>query len=517
MDDMTQNPGPTAGPTTQSHPDGHGNGLDRFFGWIRSVDLRRDGDDKWLAGVCSGIASRLGVDPIVIRAVLVLLVVLGGVGITVYLIAWAFLPNNHEEIIAEKALRDGDVLGIILLVVVGLSLIGGTGLAGDSSGLGWIWWVVVPIGLVVWLVTRNRDGRKARTGQPAYGPPPASYGAQPAYGPPPASYGAQPGSAWPASSPSTPAWSTSAPAVATPPFAPGQTPEGAGTGTEGSAAQAPDPQNPVPETQEYSAVSTTYAPTTYAPAPGATPPGGVYAPPPAPVAPRPKPPKVPRRRSGGFVATLLVGGLALAAYGAALSIHDAANWAGSDQTVALAAALAVLGLGTLVLGLLGRRAGFTGFLAVVLALVTWTSSVVPDVTFGGGIGERTWRPSATDTAAKYRLGIGSAALDLADAPDNPGTARQIEARVGIGELRIYIPDNLTVEVHSSVGAGDISRMGAADLGPIADPGVNGDGGPVQLNGQDGRNISTVETFGTGAPDVVVDAHVGLGQILIGRE
>jgi hypothetical protein len=40
---------------------------------------------------------------------------------------------------------------------------------------------------------------------------------------------------------------------------------------------------------------------------------------------------------------------------------------------------------------------------------------------------------------------------------------------------------------------------------------------VQLNGQDGRNISTVETFGTGAPDVVVDAHVGLGQILFGRE
>ena len=119
---MTQNPGPTAGPTNQTASDGHANGLDRFFGWIRSVDLRRDGDDKWLAGVCSGIATRLGVDPIVIRAVLVLLVVLGGVGITVYLIAWAFLPNNREEIIAEKALRDGDVLGIILLVVIGLSL-----------------------------------------------------------------------------------------------------------------------------------------------------------------------------------------------------------------------------------------------------------------------------------------------------------------------------------------------------------------------------------------------------------
>lgn len=489
---MTQNPGPTAGPTNQTNADGHVNGLDRFFGWIRSVDLRRDGDDKWLAGVCSGIATRLGVDPIVIRAVLVLLVVLGGVGITVYLIAWAFLPNNREEIIAEKALRDGDVLGIILLVVIGLSLIGANGLTGDASGIGWIWWVVVPVGLVVWLVTRNRDGRKARAGQSAYGPPPASYASP--YAPPapyaaaPAPYAAQPGVTAPAASPAHP----------------GQT--------------SPVPESTDSPTQEYAAVSTTtYAPAPGATAPVATPPGGVYGPPPTPVAPRPRPPKVPRRRSGGFVATLLVGGLALAAYGATLSIHDAANWPGSDETVALAAALGVLGLGTLVLGLLGRRAGFTGFLAIVLALVTWTASVVPDVTFGGGIGERTWRPSSTDTTERYRLSIGSAELDLANAPDNPGTAREIEARVGIGELRIYIPENLTVEVRSSVGAGDISRIGTADLGPVAPFGVDGDGDPIQLDGRDGRNISTVETFGTGTPDVVVDAHVGLGQILIGKE
>jgi phage shock protein PspC (stress-responsive transcriptional regulator) len=472
MEDMTQTPGPTAGPTDSTHT----TGLDRFFGWIRSVDLRRDSDDKWLAGVCSGIATRLGVDPIVIRAALVLLVILGGVGITIYLIAWAFLPNNRDEIVAEKALRDGDVLGIILLVIIGLSLIGGTGLAGDTPGIGWIWWVVVPIGLVVWLVTRNRDG-KTRS-KDAYAPSPYTSGPYA----PAATWSNQPSAQWPAASAPT-------------------------TGTTATETYAP-------ETQEYAAVS----PTTYAPAPADAPPGGAYFPPPTPAAPRPpRPPKVPRRKSGGFISALLVGGLAIAAYGATLSIHDAANWAGSDETVALAAALAVLGTGTLVLGLLGRRAGFTGFLAIVLALVTWTASVVPDVTFGGGIGERTWRPSATDTTAKYRLSIGSAELDLAAAQDNPGTARQIDARVGIGELKIYIPDNLTVEVRSSVAAGDISRIGAPDLGPIAPRGVDEDGNPVTLDGRDGRNISTVETFGEGDPDVIVDAHVGFGQILIGKE
>jgi phage shock protein PspC (stress-responsive transcriptional regulator) len=484
MEDMTQTPGPTAGPTDSTHS----TGLDRFFGWIRSVDLRRDADDKWLAGVCSGIATRLGVDPIVIRAALVLLVILGGVGITIYLIAWAFLPNNRDEIVAEKALRDGDVLGIILLVIIGLSLIGGTGLAGDTPGIGWIWWVVVPIGLVVWLVTRNRDGKPK--GQPAYPQPPyAQSYAPPAAGPQTTS---APAATWAAQS--TAPWPTaSAPAPVTEPHL---------------------PESYAPETQEYAAVSTT----TYAPAPADTPPGGSYFPPPTPAAPRPpRPPKVPRRKSGGFISALLIGGLAIAAYGTTLSIHDAANWAGSDETVALAAALAVLGTGTLALGLLGRRAGFTGFLAVVLALVTWTASVVPDVTFGGGIGERTWRPSATDTTGKYRLSIGSAELDLAEAQDNPGTARQIDARVGIGELKIYIPDNLTVEVRSSVAAGDISRIGTPDLGPIAPSGVDEDGDPVTLDGRDGRNISTVETFGEGNPDVIVDAHVGFGQILIGKE
>ncbi len=492
MVDMTQTPGPTAGPTnTGTTNDAHTTGLDRFFGWIRSVDLRRDADDKWLAGVCSGIATRLGVDAIVIRAALVLLVVLGGVGITVYLIAWAFLPNNHDEIVAEKALRDGDVLGIILLVIIGLSLIGGTGLAGDVPGIGWIWWVVVPIGLVVWLVTRNR-GHEPKAQPPYVQAPYASADPQATASP---TWANQAGTAWPATS--------AAAATADAPTAPPGAAEG----------------EPLPQTQEYAAMApTAYAPTAYAPAPASTPPGGTHFPPPTPAAPRPpRPPKVPRRRSGGFVSALLIGGLAIAAYGATLSLHEAANWAGSDETVALAAALGVLGLGTLVLGLVGRRAGFTGFLAIVLALVTWTASVVPDVTFGGGIGERTWRPSATDTTAKYRLSIGSAELDLAEAQDNPGTARKIEARVGIGELKIYIPQDLTVEVRSSVAAGDISRLGTPDLGPVAPPGVDGDGDPVQLDGRDGRDISTVETFGEGAPDVIVDAHVGFGQILIGKE
>jgi len=466
MDDMTQNPGPTAAPTPVT-------GLDRFFDWLRSVDLRRNGDDKWIAGTCSGIADRLGIDPIVVRAAVVLLTVMGGVGITLYLVLWAFLPNDKEDILAERALRDGDIGGIILLAITALSLLGGTGLAGDYPGGGWIWWVVLPVVAVVWLLTRRRG---ERTAPPAGAP----YTGAPYTGAP---YAGAPGAT--AASVAAPTTSASAaPSAPAAPYAPVSSPAGSAT---------PPPAQP-----------------------GGS--GGYPAVPgPPPRAPRPpRPPRAPRRRGGGLVATLLIGGLALAAYGLTVWGHDQGNWAGSDQTVALCAALAVVGLGVLVLGLAGRRAGFTGFIAVVLAFATWTASVVPDVTLGGGVGERIWRPSASDTTAEYRLSVGSAELDLADAPDNPGTPRQVEARVGIGELRIWIPEDLTVEVRSSVGAGDISAMEPRP-GRLVERPELGRPERLDLDGRDGRNISTVQTFGEGSPDVVVDAHVGLGQILIGKE
>ena len=56
-------------------------GPDRLFAWLRDLGLRRNTSDKWLAGVCSGIAERLGVDPIVIRAVVLALFLFGGIGL----------------------------------------------------------------------------------------------------------------------------------------------------------------------------------------------------------------------------------------------------------------------------------------------------------------------------------------------------------------------------------------------------------------------------------------------------
>ncbi len=456
MDDMTQIPGQATGTPHDA------SALDRFFGWLRSLDLRRDTEDKWLAGVCSGIATRLGVDPIVIRAGLIVLVLLGGVGITVYLIAWAFIPNEREEIIAERALRHGDVWGIVLLVFVALSLFGGSGFADQGWGLWWVWWIAVPIGLVVWLVTRRSD-----SGRSSYAP------AAPPYG----------------------------------------TPPHAGDTTTGASHQA---QPPYAAPASYSATQTSSAPPAYGPQPpvyGEAPLGGQpvgsgqppYGPPPVARTRRPRPPKPPRRRGGGFLGAVLVGGLALATYGLMLWAHDTFSWSGSDEVVALAAALGVAGLGVLVMGLAGRRAGLTGFLAIVLALVTWSASVVPDVNVHGGIGDRTWRPNAVATDQRYRLGFGSATLNLSDYPTGQVPPPEMDAGVGVGELRLLVPSDLTVEVRSKVGIGDIT-------GDVQRP-LSTDQGP------DGnREISTVEVIGTGDPELIVNANVGIGQIVVlGRE
>ncbi|MBU2698191.1 PspC domain-containing protein [Nocardioides sp. WV_118_6] len=56
--------------------------------------LTRRQDNKMVAGVCSGIADHFGVDPTLVRILLVAAVVFGfGTGIILYLAAWWLMPE----------------------------------------------------------------------------------------------------------------------------------------------------------------------------------------------------------------------------------------------------------------------------------------------------------------------------------------------------------------------------------------------------------------------------------------
>lgn len=54
----------------------------------------RKSDDRWIAGVCGGIAEWLGWDPTTVRVLYVLVSVLSAAfpGILVYVILWLVMP-----------------------------------------------------------------------------------------------------------------------------------------------------------------------------------------------------------------------------------------------------------------------------------------------------------------------------------------------------------------------------------------------------------------------------------------
>jgi phage shock protein PspC (stress-responsive transcriptional regulator) len=56
--------------------------------------LRRSTRDRWIAGVCGGIAGATGVEPWVWRLIFAALLLWGGVGLLVYLLLWVFVPEG---------------------------------------------------------------------------------------------------------------------------------------------------------------------------------------------------------------------------------------------------------------------------------------------------------------------------------------------------------------------------------------------------------------------------------------
>jgi phage shock protein PspC (stress-responsive transcriptional regulator) len=56
--------------------------------------LARPRDDRWIAGVCSGLARRFGVSSSVMRLIFVLSCLLPGPQFIIYLVLWVLLPNE---------------------------------------------------------------------------------------------------------------------------------------------------------------------------------------------------------------------------------------------------------------------------------------------------------------------------------------------------------------------------------------------------------------------------------------
>jgi phage shock protein PspC (stress-responsive transcriptional regulator) len=59
-------------------------------------ELGRDLNNKIIAGVCSGIANYLDIDPVIIRLIWAAAIFLFGTGFLFYIICWIIIPEESK-------------------------------------------------------------------------------------------------------------------------------------------------------------------------------------------------------------------------------------------------------------------------------------------------------------------------------------------------------------------------------------------------------------------------------------
>ncbi len=207
----------------------------------------------------------------------------------------------------------------------------------------------------------------------------------------------------------------------------------------------------------------------------------------------PRPPRHPRRRRHRpFLGPIVVS--VLFVYAGVAALLDATDVVEVNAQVALAMALVVVGAGLFMSAWFGRAHGLIA-LGLLLS-IPLTALAIVDVPLEGGAGERTYRPAtAADVKDEYRLVAGQLTIDLVDTP--LGRTTDIEASVAFGELRVFVPDGITVEVDAHAGAGDINVFG------IEEGGISIDNDRIVDGGE-------------GASTLRLDLEVGMGSIHIER-
>ncbi|HVD55469.1 MAG TPA: PspC domain-containing protein, partial [Thermoleophilaceae bacterium] len=129
--------------------------------------LRRDRSERWLGGVCAGIARRLGVDPVLVRLAFVVATAAGGIGIALYALGWLVIPAGAGTAGARRRLPTGRgavevALGTGLLLLSVLLTFRGLGLWFSDA----IVWPLVLIASGAALIWRGSGTPAAAPAQP---------------------------------------------------------------------------------------------------------------------------------------------------------------------------------------------------------------------------------------------------------------------------------------------------------------------------------------------------------------
>jgi phage shock protein PspC (stress-responsive transcriptional regulator) len=368
--------------------------------------LTRRPDNRMIAGVASGVADYLGIEPWVVRIGFVVLVFFGGLGALAYLIAWLLVPvAGSEQSLAAAVLRRPPS-GLRSYIGVALILLAVAILASTLSSPQVIWAIVL-IAFGVFLFRHDDPEPPDRRPPGGGGPDPAA---------------------------------TTASLAAAPP----------------AATTTTEPLAPPPDAGQETATLPADLP--------------VWAPPPPPpdrtAAWGAPPPRRPRRRPFlgpiTFAVALIVTGLALV-----LDNLDVVDLSIGQE---LAVFLTVLGGGLLVGTWWGRAWGLipVGLLAVPLVALTALAGPVP--VEGGVADRLFRPTTPAGVRSSYRLAGGELILDLSKVTFGNGAppvrasvaggrllvvvpdevAARVRGRVGVGSLDLLGHEDTGAQVDSTI-------------------------------------------------------------------
>ena len=189
-----------------------------------------------------------------------------------------------------------------------------------------------------------------------------------------------------------------------------------------------------------------------------------------------------------------------------------------NLTVVLAIATCLVGAALVTAAFVGRAHALI-VVGVVLLGATAISSTI-DVPLRGGIGARQYRPlTPAELQGHYELGIGELKLDLRDLPLADRTT-VVDAQTGIGELVVFVPSSVRVEVHAHAGAGSLMLFGREEGGwPANDQRAVAGSGPgvLQLDLRVGAGQVRVRRFEPGGIETISGSNASEGDASGGNQ
>jgi phage shock protein PspC (stress-responsive transcriptional regulator) len=398
--------------------------------------LYREPEEKKLSGVCGGLADYFGLDPTVVRlAVVVIGFATGFAGVVAYIVATFVIPLRPEDVPRTLAPPGSLSAGTSKSNGLLIALLVATLLVIVGGRWSW-WWFEAPlVGLTllaigVWLLL-SRDERPSEE-----------------------------------ISPTSATWSAG------------------GTTLVGEAASARD-QIDDPWTTVSSSESDDSAG-----------PRGEVPPPVPPWGPTSPPPSLPSEPTSaqGFPAAMLALLLIVAGIVALCAVLDV--WDVSFQN-ALGIGLLVIGGGLVVGAWRGRARPLLALGLPALGVLVCADTI--DLPLDAGTGERrievTTMTELRQLDDTHELLAGELEIDLTHAPlGRPGAPTPtLTADVGLGNVIVRLPPDVTADIDMDVGAGSVQVDGEDEGGIDVERSLILDGEP-------------------GGGQITLDLHVGLGEV-----